>query len=121
MMLVMNEKRNISTYQMNKALQKTGDVAADDFIGAVQEKQVRQKRRKSAYSQLLKRVANDMQEEEKRKVEYRDTLEKHVKFCPKCGYKTVIENHVFICIRKCRQCLWQSKPFRKPNDNNIFS
>lgn len=101
---------------MKKTLDKAaagGEVDAVDFIEALQEKRERKKRRNNAYKKVLKRTINDIKDEEKRNQEFKDTLEKKVKFCPRCGYKTVIENHKFLCIRKCRQCSWESKPWRK--------
>ena len=90
-----------------------GEVDAVEFVEAIQEKKKRKERRSNAYQKILKQTIKDIQNEEERNKEFKDTLEKKVKFCPKCGYKTVIENHKFLCIRKCRQCNWESKPWRK--------
>jgi NADH pyrophosphatase NudC (nudix superfamily) len=112
----------ITTYKMRKTLKEaeTGkEVDALDFIGAVQEKKERQERRSKAYRKVLLQTIKGIHKETERNEEYRDTLEKKVKFCPKCGYKTFIENHKFICVRKCKQCQWESKPWRK--DDTAFS
>jgi rubrerythrin len=110
----------ISTYKMNKTLKQAavgGEVEFTDFITAVKEKRERKERRSQAYQKVLKRTIKEVKDEEERNQEFKDTLEKKVKFCPKCGYKTVVENHKFLCIRKCRQCDWQSKPWRRVEDN----
>ena len=110
----------ISTYKMNKTLKQAAageEVEFTDFITAVKEKRERKERRSQAYQKVLKRTIKEIKDEEERNQEFKDTLEKKVKFCPRCGYKTVVENHKFLCIRKCRQCAWQSKPWRRVEDN----
>jgi ribosomal protein S27AE len=113
----------ITTYKMNKTLKQVSEgaeVDVLDFIGAVQEKKERKERRNKAYHKIIKKTIKNIKEEEERNEEFKDTLEKKVKFCPRCGYKTVVENHKFLCIRKCRQCSWESKPWRKV-ENNPFA
>lgn len=112
----------ISTYKMNKTLKEVEqgkDVRAEDFIAAVNEKKKRKQRRSEGYQKILKKTIKDIKEEEERNETFKNTLEKKVKYCPKCGYKTVVENHKYLCIRKCRQCDWASKPFKRPVQNGF--
>jgi len=113
----------LTTYKMKKTLDKAAsgeEVDAVDFIEAIQEKKKRKERKNDAYQKLLKKTIKEIKGEEERNKEFKDTLEKKVKFCPKCGYKTVVENHKFLCIRKCRQCSWESKPWRKTESSFTF-
>lgn len=113
---------SVTTYWMNKTLKQAAAGEAvdfEDFIRATEEKKKRAERKKNAYRKRLLKTIKDVKDEENRNQQFKDTLEKKVKFCPRCGYKTVIDNHKFICIRKCRQCNWESKPWQRRDD--VFS
>jgi len=106
---------------MNKVLKQVNigaEVDVIDFINAIAEKQERKERKNKGYQKVLKKTIKEIKHEEERNREFKDTLEKKVKFCPKCGYKTIIENYHILCVRKCCQCDWKSKPWRK-NDNGF--
>lgn len=102
-----------------KAAEEGEAVDALDFVGALNEKKERTKNKKKGYQKLLKKTIGNIKEEENRNKEFRNTIEKKVKLCPLCGYLTKIEHHTFLCVRKCKQCSWKSKPFRK--NTNIFA
>lgn len=113
----------ITTYKMNKTLKQASSgesVDAVDFINAIHEKKERKARKNKAFRRILQSTIKQMKEEEERNKEFKDTLERKLKFCPKCGYKTIVEHHKLLCVRKCLQCNWKSNPWKKPTNDNPF-
>ena len=106
----------MTTYKMNKTLKAAatgGDVSAVDFVKAVNEKAIRKVRKNKGYQSTLKTKIKEIREEKERNVTYRDILERKVKFCPKCGYSTIVENHAHNCFRKCKSCTWKSTSWKQ--------